>query len=65
MVSSNIGDRAISEAAEVGLANQLDEAKNLDVDICTNPLNIMQGEIDSVSVKGEGLVIKKELRAEN
>lgn len=65
MVSSNIGDWAISKAAKVGLVSQLDEAKNLDVDIRTNPLNIMQGEIDSVSVKGEGLVIKKELRAEN
>ena len=64
MVSANKGDKAISKAAELGIASQLDEADNLDVDIRTSPLDLMQGEIDSVSVKGEGLVMKKELRAE-
>ena len=64
MVSSNLGKQAISKAAELGIASQLDEAENLDVDVRTNPLDLMQGEIDSVSVKGEGLVMKKELRAE-
>ena len=64
MDSSNLGKQAISKAAELGIANQLDEAKKLDVNVHTNPLDLMQGEIDSVSVKGEGLVMKKELRAE-
>ena len=64
MTSSNLGEQAISKAAEIGLESQLDEAENLDVDIRTNPLDLMQGEIDSVSVKGEGLVMNKELRAE-
>ncbi len=64
MTSTNAGEQAISKAAELGLSSQLDEAENLDVDIRTSPLDIMQGEIDSVSVKGEGLVMKKELRAE-
>ena len=64
MFSSNMGEQAISKAAELGIASQLDEAQNLDVDVRTNPLDIMQGKIDSVSVRGEGLVVKKELRAE-
>ena len=64
MTSTNAGEKAISKAAELGLSSQLDEAENLDVNVRTNPLDIMQGEIDSVSVKGEGLVMKKELRAE-
>jgi len=64
MASSNIGEQAISKAAELGLESQLDEAESLDVNIRTNPLDLMQGDIDSVSVKGEGLVMKKELRAE-
>ena len=64
MTSKNAGEQAISKAAELGLSSQLDEAENLDVDIRTNPLDLMQGEIESVSVKGEGLVMKKELRAE-
>ncbi len=59
-----MGEQAISKATELGIASQLDEAENLDVDVRTNPLDIMQGKIDSVSVRGEGLVVKKELRAE-
>jgi len=64
MDSSNLGEQAISKAAELGLESQLDDVENLDVDIRTNPLDLMQGQIDSVSVKGEGLVMQKELRAE-
>ena len=64
MNSSNLGEQAISKATELGITSQLDEAENLDVSVRTNPLDLMQGEIDSVSVKGEGLVMKKELRAE-
>ena len=64
MASSNSGDRAISKAAELGIASQLDEAENLDVNVRTNPLDLIHGDIDSVSVKGDGLVMQKELRAE-
>ena len=64
MNSPDIGEQAISKAAEVGLQTQLDEAENLDVDVRSNPLELVQGEVDSVSVKGEGLVMQKELRAE-
>ena len=64
MNSPDIGEQAISKAAEVGLETQLDEADDLDVDIRSNPLDLVQGKVDSVSVKGEGLVMQKELRAE-
>ena len=64
MSSPDIGEQAISKAAEVGLESQLDKAEDLDVNIRTNPMDLMQGEVESVSVKGEGLVMKKELRAE-
>ena len=64
MVSEKKSNRAISKAAELGIASQLDEADDLDIDVRTSPLDLTQGEIDSVSVEGEGLVMKKELRAE-
>ena len=64
MNSPDIGEQAISKAAEVGLETQLDEAEDLDVDVRSNPLDLVQGKVDSVSVKGEGLVMQKELRAE-
>ena len=64
MSSPDIGEQAISKAAEVGLESQLDKSEDLNVDVRTNPLDLMQGDVDSVSVKGEGLVMQKELRAE-
>jgi hypothetical protein len=64
MNSPDIGEQAVSKAAEVGLETQLDQAEDLDVDVRSNPLDIVQGKVDSVSVKGEGLVMQKELRAE-
>lgn len=64
MSSSDIGKEAISKAAELGLKSQLDQAEDLDVDVRTNPLDLMQGDIEAVSVSGKGLVMQKELRAE-
>ena len=63
MNSPDIGEQAISKAAEAGLKSQLDEADDLDVNVRTDPMDLVQGEVDSVSVKGEGLVMQKELRA--
>lgn len=60
----DIGEQALSKVVEVGLSSQLDEVENLDVDIRTNPIKLMQGELDSVGIEGQGLVMKKDLRAE-
>lgn len=64
MNSSNVGEEAINNFAKVGIETQLDDAESLEVDLHSNPLDLMQGEVDSVSVKGKGLVMQKELRAE-
>ncbi|AFZ36426.1 hypothetical protein Sta7437_2907 [Stanieria cyanosphaera PCC 7437] len=64
MNQPDLGEQAISKAAEIGLSSQLDEAENLEVDLRTNPLDLMQGKLQSVEVEGEGLVMKKDLRAE-
>ncbi|MGL6339782.1 MAG: LmeA family phospholipid-binding protein [Waterburya sp.] len=64
MNQPDLGEQAISKAAEIGLSTQLDEVEKLDVDIRTNPLDLMQGKLQSVEIEGEGLVMKKELRAE-
>ena len=63
-MSSSNKKQAINKVAEAGIKTQLDNTEKLDVNIRTSPLDLMQGEIESVSVKGEGLVMKKELRAE-
>ncbi|MBD2560267.1 MULTISPECIES: LmeA family phospholipid-binding protein [Nostoc] len=59
-----LGEQALNKAAEIGLSSQLDEVKNLDVDIKTDPLKLVQGEVDAVTIEGEGLVMQKDLRME-
>lgn len=60
----DIGEQALSKAAEIGLTTQLDEVENLEVDIRTDPGQLIQGELESVAIEGDGLVMKKDLRAE-
>lgn len=60
----DIGEQALSKAAEIGLSTQLDEVENLEVDIRTDPGKLIQGELESVAIEGKGLVMQKDLRAE-
>ncbi len=62
---SDLGNRALSKVAEIGIVNQLDAVENLDVDIRTDPGKMMQGKVDSVFISGTGLVMKQDLRMEN
>ncbi|MFB2921808.1 DUF2993 domain-containing protein [Aerosakkonema funiforme] len=59
-----LGEQALSKAAEIGLSSQLDEVEELEVDIRTNPLKVIQGELDSVDIKGKGMVMQEDLRTE-
>jgi LmeA-like phospholipid-binding len=60
----DLGEQALSKAAEVGITQQLDQVEEVNVDIRTDPLKLMQGKVESVSVSGEGLVMKNSLRME-
>ena len=59
-----LGEQALNKVAEMGITSQLDEVENLDVDIQTDPLKLMQGQVDKVKVEGEGLVMQGDLRVE-
>jgi LmeA-like phospholipid-binding len=61
---SDLGEKALSKVAEVGIASQLNEAEDINVDIRTNPGKLVQGKLDSVSISGKGLVMKQDLRME-
>lgn len=61
---SDLGGQALNKVAEMGISSQLDEVKNLDVEIETDPLKLMSGAVDSVSIKAEGLVMQHDLRIE-
>ncbi|MBH8562181.1 DUF2993 domain-containing protein [Nostoc sp. CENA67] len=59
-----IGEQALNKAVEIGLSSQLDEVENLDIDVKTDPLKVVQGQVDSVTIEGDGLVMQKDLRME-
>jgi len=59
-----LGEQAISKIAEVGINSQLDEVEELTVDIRTDPMKVIQGEVDSVTIEGKGMVIQQDLRME-
>ncbi|MEH2371657.1 LmeA family phospholipid-binding protein [Nostoc sp.] len=62
--SPGLGEQALNKATEIGLSSQLDEVENLDVNIKTDPLKLVQGQVDAVTIQGEGLVMQKDLRME-
>jgi hypothetical protein len=61
---SNLSEQAFNKAIEVGLASQLQEAENIEVEIHSEPLQLIQGEVDSVRVQGQGVVTPQNLRIE-
>ena len=58
---SRLEEKALSKAAESQLSDQLDVAKELDVDIRTDLIKIVQGQVDSVSVAAKGLITHQDL----
>ncbi|NEP15512.1 MAG: DUF2993 domain-containing protein [Leptolyngbya sp. SIO4C1] len=62
--NQDIGEQAISKAAEVGLKSQLEAAEDLDVDVRTSPQKIVGGEVESVTIEGKGLAMQDDLRTE-
>ncbi|AFY43018.1 DUF2993 domain-containing protein [Nostoc sp. PCC 7107] len=62
--SPSIGEQALNKATEIGLSSQLDEVENLDVNIKTDPLKMVQRQVNAVEISGEGLVMQKDLRME-
>ena len=60
--NQGLGEQALNKAAEIGLSSQLDQVEELDVNIKTDPLKLMQGQVDSVDIEGEGMVMQGDLR---
>ncbi|MEC4894725.1 MAG: DUF2993 domain-containing protein [Oscillatoria sp. PMC 1051.18] len=57
-------EEALSKAAEIGVKSQLEEAEKVDIDIDSNPVKLVQGKVDSVEMRGEGLITPQNLRLE-
>lgn len=61
----DIGEKAISKAAETAVRSQMDAVEDLEVEVHTDPVKLAQGQVDKVVVAGEGLVIQNDLRTES
>uniref|UniRef100_B8HKE6 DUF2993 domain-containing protein n=1 Tax=Cyanothece sp. (strain PCC 7425 / ATCC 29141) TaxID=395961 RepID=B8HKE6_CYAP4 len=59
-----LGEQALSKVAELGIASQLDEVEEINVEIRADPLKLVQGEVNSVAIAGEGMVMQEDLRME-
>lgn len=59
---SDLGEQTLNKIAEMALMTQLDEAERLNVYIKTDPGLLSQGKLDSLTIDGDGLVMKKDLR---
>lgn len=57
-------EKAISQVVEMGVSSQLDQAEHLSVEVRTDLGQVVQGQVDSVTVQGQGVVVQKELRVQ-
>ncbi len=60
----NLGEQALNKIAELALSSQLENADRLEVKVNTAPEKLASGELESLSIKGEGLVIETDLRVQ-
>jgi hypothetical protein len=61
---AGFGEQALNKLAEVALSTQLDEVERLEVQVKTDPGKLAQGELESLTIDGDGLVMQEDLRME-
>lgn len=62
--NQNLEEQLISQAAERQVSDQLDAVEEIDIFVQTNLLKIVQGQADGVTVSGQGLVTKDNIRVQ-
>ena len=62
--NTNIAQDALNKLVETGVTSKVEEVEKIDINLQTNPLKAITGEIESVSLVAEGMIMKKDLRVE-
>ncbi|MHC0064710.1 LmeA family phospholipid-binding protein [Nostoc sp. UIC 10890] len=57
-------EKIISQEAEKRISEKLDEVEEIEIDVQTDLLKIVQGQVDGVSFAGQGLVIQEDIRVQ-
>lgn len=61
---SGFGEQALNKIAEMALASQLKEAERIEVQIKTDLSKLAHGEVDSIAININGLVMQQDLGVE-
>lgn len=61
---AGLGEQALNKIAEMALASQMEEAERLQVQVKTDPSQLARGEIESITIDGDGLVMQQNLGVE-
>lgn len=62
MFGTEIGEQALNKIAQLALSSQLEDAERLEVKVDTAPEKLANGELNSLLIEGEGLIIETDLR---
>jgi hypothetical protein len=58
----DLTEEALNRLMELAISSRFDEIDALEADVHSDPVKLLQGELESANVKGKGLVIKQDLR---
>ncbi|WP_036484284.1 DUF2993 domain-containing protein [Myxosarcina sp. GI1] len=62
--TENLGEQAFNKFAALALSSQLEAYDRLDVKVKTAPDKLASGEVESLDIAGEGLVIETDLKVQ-
>ncbi len=62
--NANLGDRALNKVVEIGIASQVDLVESIEVDLRSNPIDLIQGKVESIEISSKGMVVRQDLRIE-
>lgn len=60
--TEGFGEQALNKIAQMAVSSQVDEAEKLKIRVKTDPEKLVQGEVESLAIDGEGLVMQQDLR---
>jgi hypothetical protein len=57
-----LGEETLNRIATLALSSQLDDARKLDVRVKTDPSLLAKGQLESLAIYGEGLIMEHDIR---
>ena len=64
MLGAELGEKALNKIATLALSSQVKDADRLEVKVKTAPEMLANGELESLLIEGEGLIIETDLRVQ-